>query len=135
MIKLNGNLYLTAQEVYDVLNEVTALFKTSHRAILPQKIPYIDRDFVEEIRERSKYIQLIIRNSYNYYETHLSLKQIFSILEYDIYDEEICSKELSFLKRDITEKQKEKYRKQYHNFLINCFLKESIKKFNLLLTK
>ena len=91
MIKLNGNLYLTAQEVYDVLNEVTALFKTSHRAILPQKIPYIDREFVEEIRERSKYIQLIIRNSYNYYETHLSLKQIFSILEYDIL---ICKKGL-----------------------------------------
>jgi len=135
MLKLNGKVYLTFQEVENVLQKVLSKFRTSHRVVLPQKIPYIDRQFIDELRERNLYITLIIRQQFSYYEKHMNHFQLIKVLEKEIYSDEMCETELKFLNSDITIKQKEEYRLKYQNFIVNCFVKECIKRINLLLTK
>jgi hypothetical protein len=135
MLKLNGKVYLTFQEVENVLQKVLSKFRTSHRVVLPQKIPYIDRQFIDELRERNLYITLIIRQEFSYYEKHMNHFQLIKVLEKEIYSDEMCETELKFLNYDITIKQKEEYRLKYQNFIVNCFVKECIERINLLLTK
>ena len=46
MIKLNGNIYLKSSEVEKEISSVSAKFRTSHRAVLPKPVKYLDREFV-----------------------------------------------------------------------------------------
>ena len=66
MIKLNGNVYLKVEEVEKFIDETKTKFRTSHRAILPQKINYFDREFVDLIAEEAKNTSLFIIYLYGY---------------------------------------------------------------------
>ena len=128
MIKLNGNIYLKSCEVEKVVNDQAARFRTSQRAILPQQVTYLDREFVFIIQEEEKNICLSTVFLYGYTEDYASLKKIIQLIHDRFRNEEDCSNKLYFMQYDITETQKKKYRKAYGNFLINVFLDECIKK-------
>ena len=132
MKKLNGNIYLMSNEIESVVVEVSKKFKTSHRAILPRKITYLDREFVILIQEESKNLSLNSNFLYGYSEKYTSVKKIIQLVHDRLRPEEDCSDELKFMSYDITDKQRELYRKKYENFLINIFLDECIKKLETL---
>ena len=58
MIKLNGNVYLTEMEIERIVTDTSKQFRTSHRAILPQQVTYLDREFVEAIQNEVARIPL-----------------------------------------------------------------------------
>lgn len=128
MIKLNGNIYLKSIEVEKVVNDQAARFRTSQRAILPQQVTYLDREFVSSIHNEEKNICLSTVFLYGYNEDHVSVKKIIQLIHDRFRPEEQCSNKLYFMQYDITETQKKNYRKTYENFLINVFLDECIKK-------
>tara|TARA_B100002019_G_scaffold140141_1_gene120710 strand:+ start:1891 stop:2322 length:432 start_codon:yes stop_codon:yes gene_type:complete len=128
MIKLNGNIYLKSCEVEKIVNEQAKRFRTSHRAILPQQVTYLDREFVIIIQEEEKNICLSSSFLYGYKEDHAPIKKIIQSIHDRFRKEEDCSNKLYFMQYDITDKQKKQYRKNYENFLINVFLDECIKK-------
>lgn len=128
MIKLNGNVYLKVEEVEKFIDETKTKFRTSHRAILPQKINYLDREFVDLIAEEAKNTSLFIIYLYGYNEIHASVKKIIQAIHDRFRNEDECCEKLFFMQYDLTDHQRKKYRKQYENFLINVFLDECIKK-------
>jgi len=129
MIKLNGNLYLLPTEVEKGVANVAKRFRTSHRAILPQKINYLDREFVVLIQEEEKNLCLNINFLYGYDENYCSIKKIVQLIHDRFRNEEECSSKLYFMQYDLTDKQRKQYRKQYENFLVNVFLDECVKYF------
>lgn len=132
MIKLNGNIYLKANELEKYINEVAKRFRTSHRAILPQQITYLDKEFVDSIKEEEKNLCLSIVFLYGYGEDHVPLKKIIQGIHDRFRKENECCEKLYFMQYDLTDTQRKKYRTQYENFLINAFLNECIKKLEIL---
>lgn len=132
MIKLNGNTYLTETEIEVIVSNVATLFRTSHRAILPQKITYIDADFVTIIKEEAKHTSLSVYYLYGYGEDHASAKNIIKAIMERYREKDTCSDKLYFMQYDLTDAQRKKHRAQYENFLVNVFLAECILKFKKL---
>ena len=128
MIKLNGNIYLTETEIEKVVSKVSALFRTSHRAILPQKITYIDADFVSVIKEEAKLASISVYYLYGYGEDHAPVKKIIYAISDRFREKDACSNQLYFMQYDLTDAQRKKHRIQYENYLINVFLEECILK-------
>lgn len=128
MIKLNGTVYLKVEEVEKFIYETKNKFRTSHRTILPQKINYLDREFVDLIEEEAKCTSLSIIYLYGYNEIHASVKKIIQAIHDRFRSEEESCEKLYFMQYDLTDHQRKKYRKQYENFLINVLLDECIKK-------
>ena len=75
MIKLNGNIYLKTNEVEIQIEKVAKRFRTSHRAILPQQITYLDREFVDCNRDEAKNLSLSLFYLYGYNEDHFVIKK------------------------------------------------------------
>jgi hypothetical protein len=132
MIKLNGNTYLTETEIEVVVSDVATLFRTSHRAILPQKITYIDTDFVTAIKEEAKHTSLSVYYLYGYGEDHAPVRKIINAISDRFKNEEECSDKLYFMQYDLSDSQRKKHRTHYENFLVNAFLEECILKFKKL---
>ena len=128
MKKLNGNIYLSANEIELLVSETSTRFRTSHRAILPANIPYLDREFVILIQDEAKNLTLNTNFLFGYSEKYVSFKKVIQLIHDRFRTEEDCSDKLNFMKYQITDTQRKKYRKQYENFLINVFLDECIKK-------
>ena len=132
MIKLNGNIYLTESEIERVVEGTLARFKTSHRAILPQKITYLDREFVAVLKDEAKNTSLSVYYLYGYGEDHAPVKKIVKAIADRCRHEDSCSDKLYFMQYDLTDAQRKKHRTQYENFLVNIFLEECILKFKKL---
>ena len=129
MIKLNGNIYLTEGEVERIIDEVSCRFKTSHRAILPKKINYLDVEFVDILKDEAKNLTLSVYYLYGYGEDHASVKKIIKAVTVRMREEDSCTDKLTFMKHGISDEQKRQYRLKYENFLVNVFLEECIVKF------
>lgn len=129
MIKLNGNTYLKLDEVENYIDETRVVFRTSHRAILPKKITYLDREFVDFVHGEAKNLSLSMVYLYGYNEIHASVKKIIHAIHDRFKSEDECCEKLYFMQYDLSDLQRNKYRKQYENFLINSFLDECIIKF------
>lgn len=132
MIKLNGNTYLKMDEVEKYIDETRAVFRTSHRAILPKKITYLDREFVDSVQDEAKNLSLSIVYLYGYNEINASVKKIIQAIHDRFRNEDECCEKLYFMQYDLTDQQRQQYRKQYENFLINVFLDECIIRFEKL---
>ena len=129
MIKLNGNIYLKDIEIERYVTDVARRFKTSHRAILPQQINYLDREFVIAIQDEAKNLSLWCSSYlFGYSEEFVSIKKAIQAIHDRFRPEEQCSNKLYFMQYDLTDSQRNKYRKQYENFIVNVFLDECIKK-------
>lgn len=132
MIKLNGNVYLTEVEIDHIVSDTSTQFRTSQRAILPQKVTYLDREFVEAIQNEAKNTTLSVFYLYGYGEHYASVTKIIkAIVDRSRKLEDCCSK-LYFMQYDLTDSQRKKHRVQYENFLINVFLEECILNFKKL---
>lgn len=129
MIKLNGNIYLKTNEVEIQIEKVSKRFRTSHRAILPQQITYLDREFVDCIRDEAKNLSLSLFYLYGYNEDHAPVKKIIQGVHDRMRNEESCDSRLRFMQYDLSESQRKKHRLRYENFLVNVFLDECIKLF------
>lgn len=132
MIKLNGNIYLTEGEIDNIVGDTVTRFRTSHRAILPQQVTYLDREFVDSLKDEAKNTTLSVFYLYGYGENYASVKKIIKAIEDRFRKLEDCCEKLYFMQYDLTEQQRKKYRKQYENFLINVFLGECVIKFQSL---
>ena len=132
MIKLNGNIYLTELEIERVVDDTLGRFKTSHRAILPQKITYLDRDFVDVLKDEAKNTSLSVYYLYGYGEYHAPVKKIVKAISERFRKKEECSDKLYFMQYDLSDSQRKKHRVEYENFLVNAFLEECILKFKKL---
>ena len=132
MIKLNGNIYLTEMEIDQVVHVVSSKFKTSHRAILPQKITYLDADFVEVLKDEAKNTALSLYYLYGYGEDHAPINKIIKAISERFRKTEECSDKLYFMQYDLSDSQRKKHRIQYENYLVNVFLEECILKFKKL---
>lgn len=128
MIKLNGNFYLKLEEVEQCFSQVLSCFKTSHRATLPQKIVYLDKEFVDCLWDEEKNLCIQVLQGYGYDEKHCSLKKIIQIVHDRFRSEDETEDKLFFMQYDLTDSQKRKHRQKYENYLINIFLDECIKK-------
>lgn len=128
MIKLNGNIYLKDIEIERYITEVAKRFKTSHRAILPQQINYLDREFVSVIQEESKNLSLNCVYLFGYNEEFISIKKAIQAIHDRLRPEEQCSNKLYFMQYDLSDSQRKKYRTTYENFIVNVFLEECVKK-------
>ena len=126
MKKLNGNIYLTTEEVEKKINEVSSRFKTSHRAILPKSIRYLDIEFVDHIKEEARNLSLSMNYLYGYGEQYASLKLIKQKILERFREEDSCEDNLYFMQYDLSQTQRRKYRSLYENFLINVFLEECL---------
>jgi hypothetical protein len=132
MIKLNGNIYLRETEIDQVVHDTSSRFKTSHRAILPQKITYLDREFVDVLRDEAKNTALSLYYLYGYGEYHAPISKIIKAISERFRKKEECSNKLYFMQYDLTDAQRKKHRTQYENFLVNAFLEECILNFKKL---
>ena len=132
MIKLNGNIYLTEMEIERVMDTVTSRFKTSHRANLPQGITYLDRDFVEVVRDEAKNTALSLYYLFGYGEDYAPVKKIVQAISDRFKTTEECCDKLYFMQYDLSDLQKKQYRIQYENYLINVLLEECILRFKKL---
>ena len=128
MKKLNGNFYLKVEEIDREINSACARFKTSHRAILPKKIRYLDLQFVEIVKEEAKNLSLSMNYLYGYGEQYASLKSIQKKILERYREEDACEDNLHFMQYDLSKTQRKKYRTLYENFLINTFLEECLKR-------
>lgn len=129
MIKLNGNIYLKSAEVEKKIYSVCTKFRTSHRAVLPKPVRYLDREFVLSIQDEGKNLSLYCGYLYGYREEYCSVKKVIQCIHDRMRKEEHCSGELRFMQYDLSESQRDKYRNLYLNFLINVFLDECVKSF------
>jgi|TARA_B110000495_G_scaffold203355_1_gene226695 hypothetical protein len=132
MIKLNGNIYLTEVEVEKTVYETSALFRTSHRVHPPQKITYLDTEFVEIIKDEAKNTALSLFYLYGYGENYAPVNKLTKAIGERCRDEASCSNKLYFMQYDLTDAQRKQHRMHYENFLINAFLEECIIKFKKL---
>ena len=132
MIRLNGNIYLTEMEIESVVDIVTTRFKTSHRAILPQKIKYLDREFVDIIKTESKNTALSLYYLFGYGENYAPVRKIITAISDRFRKKDECCDKLYFMQYDLSVAQRKKYRVQYENYLINVFLEECVLKFKKL---
>ena len=128
MIKLNGNIYLKDIEIERYVTDVARRFKTSHRAILPQQINYLDREFVIAIQDEAKNLSLNCVYLFAYKEEFVSVKKAIQAIHDRFRPEEQCSNKLYFMQYDLSDSQRKKYRTTYENFIVNVFLDECIKK-------
>jgi hypothetical protein len=126
MIKLNGNIYLDEMEIDRVVGDTSNRFRTSHRAILPRQITYLDREFVEAINDEAKNASLCAYYLYGYGEQYASVCNIIKAISDRFRKKEECCNKLYFMQYDLTDAQRKKHRTQYENFLINVFLEECI---------
>jgi hypothetical protein len=126
MIKLNGNIYLTELEIDKIVSDTVNRFRTSHRAILPQQVTYLDREFVEVLNTEAKNASLCAYYLYGYGEDYAPVKKIIHAIADRFRKHEECCSKLYFMQYDLTESQRKKYRTQYENFLVNVFLDECI---------
>lgn len=126
MKKLNGNFYLKVEEIDKEIYSVCAKFKTSHRAILPKKIKYLDVQFVECVKEEAKNLSLSMNYLYGYGEQYASIKSIRQKILERFREEDSVEDNLHFMQYNISDVQRKKYRKLYENFLINTFLEECL---------
>ena len=132
MIKLNGNIYLREIEIDKTVNDTSNKFRTSHRAILPQQITYLDREFVESIKTEAKHTSLCAYYLYGYGEDYASINNITNAIADRFRNQTECCNKLYFMQYDLTDSQRKKHRTQYENFLINVFLEECILNFKKL---
>jgi hypothetical protein len=132
MITLNGNNYLTETEIDNIISDTVNRFKTSHRTILPQQVTYLDREFVDSLKDEARNTSLSVFYLYGYGETYASVKKIIKAIEDRFRKIEDCCEKLYFMQYDLTDQQRIKYRNQYENFLVNVFLEECIIKFKSL---
>lgn len=126
MIKLNGNIYLTEMEIDKIVSDVSNRFRTSHRAILPQQVTYLDREFVEILQIEAKNASLCVYYLYGYGEDYAPVKKIINAIADRFRKQEECCSKLYFMQYDLSDAQRKKYRTQYENFLVNVFLEECI---------
>ena len=126
MKKLNGNIYLKVEEIEKHLDEVAKRFKTSHRAILPRSIRYLDVEFVDRIKEEAKNLSLSMNYLYGYGEKYASVKSIKRKILERFREHDSCEDTLQFMQYDLSQTQRRKYRSLYENFLINVFLEECL---------
>ena len=127
MIKLNRNIYLKTNEVEIQIEKVSKRFRTSHRAILPQQITYLDREFVDCIRDEAKNLSLSLFICMDTTKITLTVKKIIQGVHDRMRSEESCDSRLRFMQYDLSESQQKKHRLRYENFLVNVFLDECIK--------
>jgi len=132
VIKLNGNIYLDESEVDRYVSEVSTKFNTSHRALLPRKIIYLDVEFVSVLRDEAKNTSLAMFYLYGYGEKHAPIGKLIHAIYDRLRPEESCCDKLYFMQYDLSDSQRKKYRTQYENFLVNIFLEECILKFKKL---
>lgn len=132
MIKLNGNIYLDEMEIDRVVGDTSNRFRTSHRAILPRQITYLDREFVEAINDEAKNASLCAYYLYGYGEQYASVCNIINAISDRFRKKEECCNKLYFMQYDLTDAQRKKHRTRYENFLINVFLEECILNFKKL---
>jgi hypothetical protein len=132
MIKLNGNIYLDEMEIDRVVGDTSNRFRTSHRAILPRQITYLDREFVEAINDEAKNASLCAYYLYGYGEQYASVRNIIKAISDRFRKKEECCNKLYFMQYDLTDAQRKKHRTRYENFLINVFLEECILNFKKL---
>jgi hypothetical protein len=132
MKKLNGNIYLKVEEVEKQIDDVCARFKTSHRAVLPKSIKYLDVEFVDRVKEEAKNLSVSMNYLYGYGEQYASVKSIKQKILERFREQDACEDNLHFMQYDLSQTQRKKYRTLYENFLINVFLEEcSIKLRNI----
>jgi hypothetical protein len=126
MKKLNGNFYLKIEEVEKKIYSVKKIFKTSHKAILPKVIRYLDVEFVECIQEEAKNLVLSMNYLYGYGEEYTLVKLVIHKIQERFRDQDSCEDNLYFMQYDLTQTERRRYRKMYENFLVNVFLEECI---------
>lgn len=132
MKKLNGNIYLKVEEVEKEIDIVKNLFRTSHRAILPKAIRYLDVEFVDCIYDEAKNLTLSMNYLYGYGEEYALVKLVIHKIQERFRDQDSCEDTLQFMQYDLTQTERKRYRKMYENFLVNVFLEECIKIFKKL---
>ena len=118
MIKLNGNIYLTELEIDKIVSDTVNRFRTSHRAILPQQVTYLDREFVEVLNTEAKNASLCAYYLYGYGENYAAVDKIIKAIVDRFRKLEECCSKLYFMQYDLTDSQRKKHRNQYENFLI-----------------
>tara|TARA_B100001093_G_scaffold354693_1_gene339233 strand:- start:12640 stop:13041 length:402 start_codon:yes stop_codon:yes gene_type:complete len=133
MKKLNGNIYLKVEEVEKEIDIVKNRFRTSHKAILPKVIRYLDVEFIECIHEEAKNLVMSMNYLYGYGEEYTQIKPIIHKIQERFRDNESCEDTLQFMQYDLTQTERRRYRKLYENFLANIFLEECIDKFRKLI--
>tara|TARA_X000000950_G_C13865648_1_gene640619 strand:+ start:1281 stop:1682 length:402 start_codon:yes stop_codon:yes gene_type:complete len=132
MKKLNGNIYLKVEEVEKEIDIVKCKFRTSHRAILPKAIRYLDLEFVDCIHDEAKNLTLSMNYLYGYGEEYTLVKLVIHKIQERFRDQDSCEDTLQFMQYDLTQTERKRYRKMYENFLVNVFLEECIKIFKKL---
>jgi hypothetical protein len=132
MIKLNGNVYLTEDEIDAIVHAVSLKFRTPHRDVLPQKITYLDSEFVDAIKTEAKNTILSVFYLYGYGELHAPVKKIITAVLERTRNLNDCCDKLYFMQYDLTDSQRRSHRTHYENFLINAFLGECVLNFKKL---
>ena len=132
VIRLNGNVYLTEDEIDDIVHTTLNQFRTSHRAILPKKITYLDREFVDALKDEAKHAILSVYYLYGYGEKYAPVKKIIKAISDRFKEKDQCCEKVYFMQYDLTDTQRKKYRTHYENFLINTLLEECIQEFKKL---
>ena len=131
MMKLNGNVYLSYNDVEHELTNQLSRFSTSQHVTPPGGIPYIDSEFVVMTRRRVH--EVIISLGFLYRtENCVGIDEIVGLLSSFFYDDGACDSSLSFLTTQLTSSQRSVHRTKYYHYLFNIISGEVI---NALISK
>lgn len=128
MMKLNGVIYLTYDEVVKVVDKQVSRFSTSEKARLPSDVKYVDADIVSELSEEVTKYKLRIFKIYGGDE-YMRVRGVCNYFLGEQFPKEDISESYDFINGlKYTKTEVKTRRKRYFKFLTNVLVHECIDK-------
>ena len=126
MMKLNGKVYLSYDEVTVIAATQLDKFSTSQHATMPRVISYVDSELIRKIRDRANDVTVAFGFLYKT-ENFVEFNEIVNTISSFFYEEGDCESSLSFLTAQLTEPQVAIHRAKYFHYMFNVMSGEIIK--------
>lgn len=128
MMKLNGVIYVTYDEVATVVDKQVSRFSTSEKARLPRKLKYVDAELIRDLADEVVKYKLRLFKIYRG-EEYMRVKGVCNYFLGEQFPKEDVSSTYDFLSpKDFTTSEIKTRRTRYFKFLTNVLVNECIDK-------
>jgi hypothetical protein len=126
MMKLNGVIYLTYDEVIKIVDSQLSRFSTSEKAKLPLDIKFVDAELIRDLIEDAVKYKLRLFKIYRG-EEYMRVKGICNYFLGEQFPREDVSETYDFLSpKNYTTSEIKTRRTRYYKFLTNILVHECI---------
>ena len=126
MMKLNGVMYLTYDEVIKVMNTQLSRFSTSQKARLPLDVNYVDAELISDLTDEVVNYKLRLFKIYRG-EEYMRVKGVCNYFLGEQFAKEDISETYDFLNpKNFTTSEIKTRRTRYYKFLTNVLVHECI---------